>query len=383
VRVAMIGRYFNRQGGVSQCIAELSDRAGLDHRVDIYANEVLDADGSPAHFTHVPMVERPSWLQTPTFAVAAKPKIRRGNFDLVHSHDAQVLGADLYTAHSCFAAYIGARRLTASPSQRWGSRVHPRHVSGLAMERLAFKSGQLKIITVSGSVRDEVIEWHGRPKDEVGVIYNGVDVERFRAPDRAQSLAALEARVGVVLGDALKIVFVGYEFSRKRLEVAVRALAGISTPAAHLIVAGGADRTGYERLAHDLGVADRVHFLGHTSSVEDVLAACDIFILPTRYEAASLAILEGAAAGLAVVTTDVAMAAEVFTDGEDALLLPNTDDATAATAALQRLVDDPDLLSRLGANARALSERYTWDDASARYAELYEELLERKRRARA
>ena len=46
--------------------------------------------------------------------------------------------------------------------------------------------------------------------------------------------------------------------------------------------------------------------------MEEVLAACDVFIMPTKYEAASLAVLEAAAAGLAVITTDVAMAAEVF-----------------------------------------------------------------------
>ena len=75
MRIAMIGRYYNRQGGVSAVMAELSDRAGVDHEIDIYTSEALDTEGSPARFIHVPMLERPAWLQVPTFAARLRGRL--------------------------------------------------------------------------------------------------------------------------------------------------------------------------------------------------------------------------------------------------------------------------------------------------------------------
>src|SRR5689334_2792862 len=99
MRIAMVGRYYNRQGGVSAVIAELSDRAGRNHEVDIYTSEALDTEGSPARFVHVPMLVRPSWLQVPTFAWRLRQALDPGRYDIVHVHDTQGLYADVVTCH--------------------------------------------------------------------------------------------------------------------------------------------------------------------------------------------------------------------------------------------------------------------------------------------
>jgi glycosyltransferase involved in cell wall biosynthesis len=103
-----------------------------------------------------------------------------------------------------------------------------------------------------------------------------------------------------------------------------------------------------------------------------------VFVFPTRYEAASLAILEAAAAGLAIVTTSIAMAAEVFVEGESALLVPNTDDAEPTTRALRQIVDDHALLQELREGAHRVALRHTWDEVWKKYKPLYEEILNQR-----
>src|ERR1700738_4031621 len=106
MRIAMVGRYYNRQGGVSAVIAELSDRAGIEHEIDVYTSEALDTARSPAQFIHVPMLRRPAWLQVPTFATRLRIALNASSYDIVHVHDGQGLRADIITAHSCAAAWL-------------------------------------------------------------------------------------------------------------------------------------------------------------------------------------------------------------------------------------------------------------------------------------
>jgi glycosyltransferase involved in cell wall biosynthesis len=373
-QVAVAGRYFNQQGGVSNVMAQLAVRAAAEFDISVASAEFLDWD---ERLTKVPcaMTRSPAWLQTPTFALSARRAVGRGRFDLVHSHDPQFARADLYTAHSCFKRYIGTQRHEASVAGAALSRVYPPHFSRLALERLAYSKSKAPIVAVSGSIKAELVTEYGIPTNRVHIIYNGVDVEKYGGLDRSAARSTLAEVVGRNLEDRLVAIFVGYEFGRKRLDLAIRTIAASKPAKFQLVVAGGADPTAYEALARKLGVAEDVTFLGHRSDVPALLAASDIFLFPTRYEAASLAILEAAAAGLAIVTTDTAMASEVFTDGQDALLVPNVDDPGHATEALRRLASDFELRLRLQSNAAGLAQQFSWDRIWVRYRELYQDLI--------
>ena len=72
----MAGRYYNRQGGVSRCIAELSDRAAREDEVTVFTHELLDRRDSRARFERVRMLRRPEWLQSQTFAPRAATALR-------------------------------------------------------------------------------------------------------------------------------------------------------------------------------------------------------------------------------------------------------------------------------------------------------------------
>lgn len=374
--VAIVGRYYNQQGGVSNVMAQLASRATQNYNVSVASNEFLDWNPALRQL-EVPMLARPRWAQIPSFALAALPRVKKSSARLIHAHDPQYLGADIYTAHSCFKGYIGSRRKAAKVPSRLASYIYPPHVVGVTMSNLAYNRAPL-IVAVSQSIRDEMIVQHDLPGDKVRVVYNGVDLDKFDSQGKESCRKRIEEELGRSFSQKLLLIFVGYEFERKRLGVVLQAIRAAGQDNFHLLVAGGADPSKYRKLADDLGVANSVSFLGHRSDVANLMRASDAFVFPTKYEAASLAILEAAAAGLAVVTTGVAMAAEVFTDGYDALLVPNSDSHEAVTQCLKKLVADNVLLKTLGNNARRLALTFSWDSIWAQYNDIYAEILTEK-----
>lgn len=375
--ITLVGRYYNQQGGVSNVMAQLAMRAASQYAVTIASAEFLDGDEQLGQID-VPMIRRPRWAQTPSFAFAARSRVRQSAASIVHAHDPQYVGADLYTAHSCFKRYIRTQRNAGGPLMNTLSHLYPPHVSGVAMANLAYRRAPL-IVAVSGSIRSEIIEEHEIASEKVRVIYNGVDVLKFAGAGKAAARAAVQNELSVQFGDKLVLIFVGYEFDRKRLDVVLKAMSDADPGKCHLLVVGGADPSKYESLAAELGVGEHVSFMGHREDVPQLLRASDVFVFPTKYEAASLAILEAAAAGLAIITTNVAMAAEVFSDGKDALLVPNTDEPKAVARRLKDLLHDPTLRNRLGGNAADLAARFSWDNIWRQYDDVYAEVLRLKR----
>lgn len=375
--ITLVGRYYNQQGGVSNVMAQLAMRAAPQYAVTIASAEFLDGDDQLGRID-VPMIRRPRWAQTPSFAFAARSRVRQSAASIVHAHDPQYVGADLYTAHSCFKRYIRTQRDDAGPLGNTLSRLYPPHVSGIAMANLAYHRAPL-IVAVSGSIRSEIIEEHRIAPEKVRVIYNGVDLLKYAASGKAVARAAVQKELSLQLDSKLVLIFVGYEFDRKRLDVVLKAMSEAGPGKCHLLVVGGADPRKYESMAQELGVREHVSFMGHRSDVPQLLRASDAFVFPTKYEAASLAILEAAAAGLAIITTNVAMAAEVFTDGKDALLVPNTDEPKVVASRLKALLRDRNLGSMLGRNAADLASQFSWDNIWRQYDDIYAEVLRSKR----
>lgn len=121
------------------------------------------------------------------------------------------------------------------------------------------------------------------------------------------------------------------------------------------LVGDGPTRSACERAVASAGLSDRVRFLGEVHDVATRLAGAQVLILPSRWEAMPLTLLEAMRAGLPVVATDVGGVGEAVVDGVTGLLVPRGEVMTLA-AALARLVDDPELRVRLGAAGRARYE---------------------------
>jgi glycosyltransferase involved in cell wall biosynthesis len=147
-----------------------------------------------------------------------------------------------------------------------------------------------------------------------------------------------------------------------------------------IFIAGeGPARARLERLVERLRVGHRIRFLGYREDVNDLLAACDLVVLPSLREGLSIALLEALAAGKPIIASDIGSHVEVVGEARAAELVP-AGDAAALCKAISSVTGDRELMGELGVRARALFEnRYTEDRMLAAYRDLYRELLERKR----
>ena len=206
------------------------------------------------------------------------------------------------------------------------------------------------------------------PEKPLGMIPNAVRSDLFKPlPHSAESS---RRRVNVLCVARLVV--------RKGLDDLLQALALAGDCDLSLTLQGaGPEAQALERLAHSLGIADRVHFNGYRPQPElpDVYAQADIFVLPSHTESCSMALLEAMSCGLPVVASQIGGNPELIEEGRGGLLVPIRSPRDLATA-LSTLAADPLLRARMGAYNRARIEAsYSWDVVARRYLEAYEEAI--------
>lgn len=213
----------------------------------------------------------------------------------------------------------------------------------------------------------------------VRVIPNSRRPERFATVNRAAASARLRAELG--LGSNVTLLgLVGHVVAQKRPDRAVDVVAAVRSAggAVHLVVAGtGPLRADVERQVADLGLHDAVSFLGHRDDIEQVLGAVDLLLLTSDAEGIPGILIEAQMAGCPVVTVPVGGVAEVVEDGVTGAVLASFAVSEMADRVLA-LVGSPELLVRMGLEARLRSERFSTVVVAARYESFFEELLVRR-----
>jgi L-malate glycosyltransferase len=221
----------------------------------------------------------------------------------------------------------------------------------------------------------------------VAVIHNPVDLGKFD-PEQADR-AAVRAELGLGEGE-VALAVVAQLTPWKGQDDAIRALAKLHESGrteATLLLAGSAkfsgagtqfDNAAYaeglHELAAELGVAERVRFLGERSDVPNVLAAADVLLLPSWQEAFGRIAIEAMAMGVPVLATDNGGPAEIVRTGVDGVLLaPKQPEAWAR--ALEPLVDDAELRARMGTAGRERAKDFSVEVHAAQVMAAYRELV--------
>lgn len=215
---------------------------------------------------------------------------------------------------------------------------------------------------------------HGFPEPRVHIIPNFVD-------DRSTTAPAERADHGTP-ADAPLVFALGRLHENKGFDVLLQAVAAV--PAVWLWLAGdGPLRRKLEHQADQLGIAERVRFLGWQHDPAPFFAAADLYVVPSRHEPLGSVVLEGWMHRLPMVAAASQGPSWLIRDGENGLLVP-TDDAGALAAALQRLIDEPQMAERLAQAGRATYKAgFTESVAVRRYLDLFERLLGERQPKRA
>ena len=342
-------------GGVPNHVLTLTRGLALRHDVTVFcgAVDVSHAERLAAagiRIRHIPFrrLPHPDDIRVLAALVAV---LRRDRFDVVHTHTSK-------------AALIGgiAARLARVPAI-----VNTAHNLGFLAfqqrslrelfrlyDRTLFAVTAHRIVTVSERVRDGLLAGGIARPHKVVAIHNGIDVSGFEGDARAADAAALRAELGLTPAHCL-IAVVARLVWFKGIDVLVAALPALLSASPHCRVAiagAGPLRETLEAQARTLGVSAALIFLGERSDISAILAAADIFALPSVSEGLPISILEAMAAGKPVVASSVGGVPELVTDGETGCLVPPREPIALAKA-LMLLADDPALRQRMGAAGRA------------------------------
>ncbi|WP_158305928.1 glycosyltransferase family 4 protein [Anaeromyxobacter sp. Fw109-5] len=204
-----------------------------------------------------------------------------------------------------------------------------------------------------GSMAAEYLVELGALRGRIVVGSNAVESSVF-ANGTARDTARNEHRIG----DEQIVLFSGQLIERKGLEVLIRAL-GRASSSAHLWVVGnGPDREKYERLASEV-LPGRTRFFGHRKYAElpGIYAAADVFVMPSLVEVWGLVLNEAMASGLPVIASRQAGATADLVIGKDTGLAFDANSVDDLAAQLRKMLGDPALRARYGANGRELVSR--------------------------
>ena len=292
--------------------------------------------------------------------------MREREIDLVHSH---LPDQNFY---SCIAGRIAACPVVVT----YHGPVELRDANRLRgwLKLRTVKSTAARVVVVCDFVRKMLSEI-GFSERQLHRIYNGIAIERFHSAVRGT--LRLEMKLPA---EALLVGMVGNVRGPKGQEHFIRAARRIADkePAAHFVISGDLHPTltpPLRSLVNELGLQEKVHFLGFRSDVPHVLADLDVFVLPSTSEGFPLVVLEAMAASRAVVATRCGGAEETIVDGETGLLVPVGDDKAIAHSVL-KLLRDPQLRAQLaGKGHRECVRNYSVRTMIEGYESLYTECV--------
>jgi glycosyltransferase involved in cell wall biosynthesis len=221
-----------------------------------------------------------------------------------------------------------------------------------SLHRKLFPCWGRKVIAISEPVKEHLITDFKVNEQDIAVIHNGIDIEKFGMPDPGVGIRKkkeLGLQEGPVVGIIARLSDVkGHPYlieAFKEVKVAV--------PSAQLLIAGeGNTRDDLVALTGDLGIEKNVFFVPNVHDTTDILSVTDIFVMPSLAEGLGLALMEAMASGLAVIGSDVGGIKSLIQDNKNGLLVKPKDVAGLASAMLA-LLRDPARRKELGINAKA------------------------------
>jgi glycosyltransferase involved in cell wall biosynthesis len=258
-----------------------------------------------------------------------------------------------------------------------GARVAMRHVCFPIRWTFRYRVFCDRLIGVSHAVTQSCRE-SGIPSQSIRVVHGGMDPERWQLGDRARGRAALGIRDGQTV--LLTVAQLAPCKGHAHLLEAVGTVAQ-QRPDVQLVLAGdGPLRAPLEDQARRLGIDGRVHFLGHRRDVPDLLAAADLFVLPSLSEALGIVLIEAMLTGCALVTTTAGgigdLVGDHHPDGQSvAWMVPPGDPQAMAGAILEALDDRALRADRVERARRRVLERFTADHMVEATLAVYREIL--------
>ncbi len=360
VKVAIVLPYFG-PGGADNMVFQLAQ--GIDQeefQTEVFcvygepqnnrAEQVLKEKGIPVH--HI--------RKKKGFSVSAIVKLFREldayNPDVIHTH----LYACVYAA-----PWPVIRRKPFLHTLHTLPKIENKRSLRRILTKFLVKHKRMIPVAISKTNQRLVGEFYGLPLDQVPMVQNPVDVQRFSGAKCEKD-------------DVFRFITVGRFSKEKNQQMMYRALAAFLAKGheARLLMLGkGEEEANLKALAKELGLEERIDYAGHVNNVEDYLKSADVFLLSSHYEAQPLCVLEAMAAGLPVISTDVGGVSDIVTDNG---ILVSDEDVEAMAQAMEQLYLNGSDREKMSRNSEANAATFDVSNTICGYSQLYRNFSKRK-----
>ena len=376
MRVALVGdEYYPDIGGAPQYALELSlqlAKAGIETVVITHQHpgqpEEEEIDGVKIKRVKGWVLNHPHRTFSPFLFYRCYKYILGGRFDVVH-------GLDVYSTMALmvipFARIFRIPCvLTCHTARGSAFQIFLQRVLGWM-----FRVGNRLIAVSQASARFSYLL--GFSEKGVTVVPNGVDLSCF---NRKIDASLMREELGI--GDEPLVVTASRLIKGKSPELLISAFARVLevVPDAKLVIAGsGREEDSLSRQIKELNITDSVFMVGRLKKekVAQLMAAADVFALPSKMESCPLSLLEASATGLPVVCPNAGGITEIFRDGLNSLIYPPGDDDAMAKAII-RLLQDSKLAKKISANALETAGKFTWERTAKQTLQVYKDVLKEK-----
>jgi UDP-glucose:(heptosyl)LPS alpha-1,3-glucosyltransferase len=369
MRVALSFPGCHRQGGVERVLFECARYlASRDHQVMVFASRWGPEDLGPVERRHVRIRQHPALLRGLSYRRETVRQLRNTSFDVLSTHGCVCPEGGVHWVQSVHKAWLErSQEFRPRFSSAWvRQRLNPAHPLLLAMEARHFRSRSYrKLIVTTQRVRDDLHRLYQVPADDTVVIPNGFAPQEFNPERRERRREEARRRLGL-RPDEIVMLFVANELERKGFTTVLSAMRLLDRNDLRLLVVGRVDGGQARAQAVAFGLDGRVDLHGPSDDVALFHAAGDLLVLPTQYEAFSLAILEALGSGVPVVTTNVPGAADAIRPGVNGLLVEQPGDAVGLASALESVCVES-TRRRLSEAAPRTVRSHQWPSVLARY----------------
>jgi UDP-glucose:(heptosyl)LPS alpha-1,3-glucosyltransferase len=358
------------------------------HQVELFAESWKEGFLPPeVRCVAVPAPGRTKMERIWNFALNSEAALKQGEYDCTvgfintWAHDVIIPQGGVQAG----SLRANSRRFNGPLSRRLyvlGKMLQPKFWTYLAIERRQYDpERQARVIAVSDMVKRHIEEFHHVPRPLIHVVPNAIDPDRIKVGQPGALRCAFRNRLGLQPSDLVGL-FVAHNFALKGLKPLLRSLGARNRPGfrpIHLLVCGGGRIGPYRRLAHRLGVGEKVHFLGFHPEIRECYWSSDFFVFPTYYDPCSLVVLEALACGLPVITTSSNGASELMIDGRHGYILTAPDAQGELIAALDHMSDETKR-EAMSAEATRLGQELTFDRHIASLINVFQEVASTKNR---
>ena len=359
---------FGGSGVVATELGIALSRRGHEIHFITYKQPVrLDLLGPNIHFHEVNVPEYPLFHYQPyELALSSKlvDTVKSQGIELMHVH---------YAIPHAYAAYMAKQMLLSEGiSIPIVTTLHGTDITLVGNHpfykpAVTFSINASDVVTsVSQSLKDDTLRLFEISK-EINVIPNFIDIKKYEEARQAECQRHLLAE------SSEKVITHVSNFRKvKRIDDVIKVFNSIQKqlPAKLIMVGEGPERESAEELACQLGITDKVVFLGKSNEVDKILCFSDLFLLPSETESFGLAALEAMASGVPVISSNTGGIPEVNIEGVSGYLADVGAIEAMATNAL-RILKNEDILNQFKLNAKKTAKKFDLETIVSTYEQLY------------